>query len=360
MESILVVDDEKNIRVTISEFLRDRKYTIYPAEDAMTAIEILRTTPIDLVISDIMMPQMKGTDLLAHIREEYPEIKTILITGQASLENATASLRGRAFDYLQKPVTKNTLLSTVDKACRILNLDRLNKRLMNENRQYREQLEELLHQKSGNLSKLSSRIVTVQDDERRQVAQEIERLIGQSLIALKLDLQSALQGSESNDSDAVYAHLDTIIAQTLSIASNLNPISIESDDLVLIANRVREDFGSSHGCTIEVRGEASLQPGKSERAAIIGRIIREAVSNAIRHGKASAISISLRTENDQIVLEIQDNGCGFGPDALGADYHRGIGILLMQERSSSIGAVLTIQTNPGKGSTVTLLIPTSS
>ena len=358
MESILVVDDEKNIRITISEFLRERKYTVHLAEDALTAVELLRETPIDLVITDIMMPRMKGTDLLDHIREEYPDIKTILITGQASLENATASLRGGAFDYLQKPVTKNTLLSVVENACRILTLDRLNRRLMEENRQYRDHLEGLVHRKSEHLFRLSRRIVTVQDDERRQIAHEIEDTIGQSLIALKLNLQSALDGRGSAESDALLEHLDAIIARTRTMASSLDPLSIASDDLVLVANRIREEFGCFPSCTIEIDAAAPVRLGDREQAATAGLIIREAVSNAIRHGRATLIKITIRSEDAGSTLEVRDNGCGFTAGKPGDE--RGIGILLMQERASAIRGALTIQAIPDEGCTVSLSIPGSA
>ena len=355
MESILVVDDEKNIRLTISEFLRDRKYTVHLAEDAMDAVEVLRTTPVDLVITDIMMPRMKGTDLLDHIREEYPGIKTILITGQASLENATASLRGGAFDYLQKPVTKNTLLSVVENACRILTLDRLNQRLMEENRQYREHLEDLVHRKSAHLTKLSQKIVTVQDDERREVAHEIERTIGQSLIALKLDLQSVLKGIGSTESDALLDHLDAIITRTRSMASTLDPVSIASTDLILVARRIREELGQSMGCRIEIEGDEPTTVDTMEQAGTVGLIIREAVTNAIRHGRAGLITIQVRKDEDSVALEIRDDGCGFAADTLTDDHE--IGILLMQERTGVLHGALTIHTTPGEGSVVSLTFP---
>ncbi len=79
--AILVVDDEFEIRSLIVEFLRDiEQYTVYEAENAQTALELLERQPVDLVLSDINMPGMKGFDLLREIRARYPATKRVLIT----------------------------------------------------------------------------------------------------------------------------------------------------------------------------------------------------------------------------------------------------------------------------------------
>ncbi|NLE01317.1 MAG: response regulator [Fibrobacter sp.] len=79
--SLLVVDDEFEIREMICDFLRDSEgYTVLEAESGPQALEILKTSRVDLVLSDINMPVMKGFDLLKEVREHYPAIKRVLIT----------------------------------------------------------------------------------------------------------------------------------------------------------------------------------------------------------------------------------------------------------------------------------------
>lgn len=78
---ILVVDDEKEMRSLIADFLRDYEgYTVFEAENGDVALNLLKNHTIDLVLSDINMPKMKGFDLLNEIKKEYPHIKRILIT----------------------------------------------------------------------------------------------------------------------------------------------------------------------------------------------------------------------------------------------------------------------------------------
>jgi two-component system response regulator (stage 0 sporulation protein F) len=79
--TLLIVDDEEDIRSLIVDFLRDsQEYTVFEASDAEAALKFLETRKVDLVMSDINMPGMKGFDLLREIRTKYPAIKRVLIT----------------------------------------------------------------------------------------------------------------------------------------------------------------------------------------------------------------------------------------------------------------------------------------
>lgn len=116
MARILIVDDEKNIRFTLNEFLKDDAHEVATADDAFSALEILKKQPIDLVICDIMLPRIKGTDLLFTVRAVYPDIKLLLITGQPSLETEEIGKKAGAFAYLPKPVTKDMIRDVVGQA----------------------------------------------------------------------------------------------------------------------------------------------------------------------------------------------------------------------------------------------------
>lgn len=116
MAHILIVDDEKNIRFTLSEFLKGDKHEVYTAEDAFSALELLKKHPMELVICDIMLPRIKGTDLLFTVRAVYPQVKLLLITGQPSQETEEIGKKAGAFAYLPKPVTKEVIRSVVNEA----------------------------------------------------------------------------------------------------------------------------------------------------------------------------------------------------------------------------------------------------
>jgi putative nucleotidyltransferase with HDIG domain len=100
---ILIVDDEISICEILSQFLRKKGYTITTASNGDAALEIIHSSDIDLVISDIKMPGMTGVDLLKIIKLEKPEIQVLMTTGFPTLDTAIEALKLGAFDYLTKP-----------------------------------------------------------------------------------------------------------------------------------------------------------------------------------------------------------------------------------------------------------------
>lgn len=103
METILIVDDEQDIREMLSEWLRAWGYRPLEAEDGPEALHILRQEHVDLVLSDLRMPQMNGVELLSRIKEIKPETSVLILTGFGTVENAVEALKLGADDYVLKP-----------------------------------------------------------------------------------------------------------------------------------------------------------------------------------------------------------------------------------------------------------------
>lgn len=116
---ILVVDDEKSIRVTLQAFLQEQGYEVEIAEDAAEAREFLAAGAWDVVVSDIVLPGMSGVELLRSIHSMAPDVQVIMMTGEPTVETASEAVRAGATDYLTKPVPKNALLRSVARALEI-------------------------------------------------------------------------------------------------------------------------------------------------------------------------------------------------------------------------------------------------
>ncbi|MBI9060236.1 MAG: response regulator, partial [Labilibaculum sp.] len=157
MTHILVVDDEKSIRLTVSEFLKDAGYIVETAEDADEALEILSTTKMDVVVSDIVLPRITGIDLLKSIRNASPNVQVILMTGEPNVETASEAVRAGAFDYLTKPVTKEKITRIVSHACKVKVVDDERRRLEKENKEYQKNLEKLVEERTKSLSESEER-----------------------------------------------------------------------------------------------------------------------------------------------------------------------------------------------------------
>lgn len=139
--TVLIVDDEECLRLTYSEFLRMEGYDVRTAEDVPTALRLLATTSVDVVVTDIIMPGRTGVDLLRDLRSQSPDTAVIMVTGEPTVATAAQSVRLGAFDYLSKPVDRQELCRVVGAAARDKKLRDENRRLEGENEQYRKRLE---------------------------------------------------------------------------------------------------------------------------------------------------------------------------------------------------------------------------
>ena len=111
--SILVVDDELLIRDLLYDFFQQQGWNIAVAENGEKALEILRSRKIDLLLTDIKMPQMDGITLTSQVREKYPDIPVVLMTGYPSVETAVEGIRVKVEDYIIKPFNINKLFKTL-------------------------------------------------------------------------------------------------------------------------------------------------------------------------------------------------------------------------------------------------------
>jgi diguanylate cyclase (GGDEF)-like protein len=108
---ILVVDDENSVRTVMSQVLQDEGFAVTEAANGKQALECMQKDPFSLVITDIVMPEMTGLELLEKIKKHHPETQVIIITSHASLETAITAMRHGAYDYLFKPFKDLDLIS---------------------------------------------------------------------------------------------------------------------------------------------------------------------------------------------------------------------------------------------------------
>lgn len=159
MNKVLVVDDEKSIRVTLCQFLNNGGFEADSAGDADTAYSMLWENDYDVVITDIIMPKSSGIDLLANIRKTNKEIQVIIMTGEPSVDTAIKAVQSGANDYLTKPINKDTLIKTVSHAAQIKKLNDEKAVLERENLFYQKQLEELVDLRTKSLQNVMQGII---------------------------------------------------------------------------------------------------------------------------------------------------------------------------------------------------------
>jgi DNA-binding response OmpR family regulator len=111
--TILVVDDEPSLRLTLGQILNDAGYMTSTAADGREALAFLGAGPYNLAFLDLNMPEMDGMSLLREIRRLYPDMPVLILTGHATLESAVEAVRYGANDYLFKPINPSRLLARI-------------------------------------------------------------------------------------------------------------------------------------------------------------------------------------------------------------------------------------------------------
>ena len=135
MDTILIVDDEKNYLVVLEALLSPEGYEIVTSEKAQEALRVIQEADVDLVLTDMKMPGMSGMELLEEAKKIKPEVPVIMMTAYGTIEMAVEAMKKHAYDYITKPFRNEELKLTIRKA-----LD--NYRLLKENRRLSEALTE--------------------------------------------------------------------------------------------------------------------------------------------------------------------------------------------------------------------------
>jgi len=195
-ERILVVDDEEAIREVVATLLEGQGYHCPAVGNGRAALEYVEKNSLDLVLSDMVMPEMDGLKLLEWLRAHDQDIPVIMVTAMHDLSTALEAIRRGAYDYILKPFEKDQLFLSVRRA-----LER--RQLVRENRNYQRNLEELVKQRTTQLTGALSQLEQSYDD-------TLEALGG------ALDLKDA----------ETEGHCQRVTAITISIAKamQLDPI----------------------------------------------------------------------------------------------------------------------------------------
>ncbi|MCL2196174.1 MAG: sigma-54 dependent transcriptional regulator [Treponema sp.] len=129
MPAILIIDDEPGIRSALCSILEDEKYKVFTCEDALAGMETLKRETVDLIFLDVLLPKLGGIEALEKIRSGWPLTEIIMISGHANIDMAVRAVKLGAFDFLEKPLSLDKVLTVCRNALAIKNLREENKTL---------------------------------------------------------------------------------------------------------------------------------------------------------------------------------------------------------------------------------------
>jgi two-component system, NarL family, sensor histidine kinase UhpB len=197
-----------------------------------------------------------------------------------------------------------------------------------------------------------------QEEERARVARDLHDEVNQSLTGLLLRLEAAREAAPpelEGELAETKALANQAMGELLSLARQLRPTALDDLGLAAAIEGQVGRLGGEIETGLEVDGDFSDLGGDAQL--VVYRVAQEALSNAARHSGAGRVDVRLsRSEGGGVLLEVSDDGRGFAFD----ESERGLGIGGMRERALLIGANLTIESRPGRGTTVRLAVPGES
>lgn len=353
--NILYVDDELNNLTGFKASFR-RSYTIYTAQSAAEAMELLRSIEFKIIISDQRMPEMTGVEFFDSIKDTYPEPVRMLLTGYTDIESVIQAINeGNVYRYISKPWEEHELKMTIDNA-----LDFYNAK--NELRQRNQELEKAYDE-------LEKFVYSASHDLRAPLAS----VLGIVQLA-KMENTNADFGEYLNKIESSISKLDLFIQNIISYyRSEKLELKLTKIDLKKLICSAIESFEY-----FETAPEIDFQMEVEQNATILGDearlklIINNLLSNAIRYQKPDEkhkqVSIKAENKDNQTSISIKDNGVGISEKDLPKIFDMfystvsensgsGIGLYIVKETIGRLSGSIKVESVPGEGSTFTVKIP---
>ncbi len=397
-ETILIVDDDPSAQKILQLFLSGKGFSVETTGSARHALELLHAKPYDLVISDMIMDNIDGLNLLKEVNTSFPDIPFMLITAYASLDSAIEALGSGASDYLQKPLNHEELLLKIEKALKISKLRRERKTVEREKdalleklEAWNKDLEKMVEKRTRDLQManerltreieerkraqekfrryhdklrvMASKLSLAEEQERRRLAVEVHDRISQNLAFSKIKL-GALKASMANSEstaimEEVLGLIDEAVQDTRSITSELGSPVLYELGLAPAVQWLTQQTRQRHGISLTFKDESQSASVTEDIRVLLFQAVRELLANVVKHSGASTGRVSVTKDDHHIRIEVEDDGVGFDTAQLGSrvDKTGGFGLFSIMERLDPLGGDIKIVSEPGRGTRVTLRAP---
>jgi signal transduction histidine kinase len=336
-------DDVELMGIALERADPTRRYELHRVDNAASFVAALEDE-WDVILCDFNLPRFSPYAALQILVTRRSSVPLIVLTRAIGEEAAVHVLRCGAKDYL----TKDKLGTLPQIIGRVLEERR---RLLE-----KEKLDAELQSAYARLKELSARFVLAQERERSHISRELHDQLGQTLTAVVIHLHAAERAPDPDDGrkhhDTAAELANGALQQLKTLSFSLRPAQLDLLGLVPAVQSAMQRIAEPAGllCALSTRGQ---EPGTlEENAAVAVRLVQEALTNTVRHAKASTVRVRLRfLPRGRISVLIADDGVGFDKAAVlnGHQSERNIGLYGMIERTELAGGRLHIRTSDGGG-----------
>ena len=327
----------------------------------------------DLILCDHSMPQFSSPAALKILQERKLDLPFIIVSGHIEEEMAVSTMDSGAHDYIMKDRLAR-LVPAVERELREAEVRRARAKSEEELRRAHEELELRVEQRTAALReanqklrdvleerrRLENELLEIAENERRRIGFDLhddlgQKLTGMLLITRAMEQRLSKEGhKEAEEVRRVCELIEQSVTHTHNLAHHFSSIDAEGGDLAEVMNglaaTVEKMFAIPCQCT--VKGEIPLLPENAN--AQFYKISQEAISNAIKHGKASCVWISVTVAAQKLIVTIKNDGIPFSPPV---NPKARMGLRTMNYRANAIGATFEIKPNQKNGTIVTCVLP---
>ena len=387
--AILVVDDMEMVLSMVGLLLRKFGYTVHLAGSAKDGLRVLETEVVDLILTDVMMPECDGITLLKEIRQRTQDVPVVLMTGSAHLEMAMEAMKNGAFDLITKPLDGQYLRKIVEKALE-------HRRLLSVERNYYYELERTVAEQTMQLKE-----ALLELDKFHQLAKSSSEERSQFLSTLTHELRTPMNGivgplsmlgeSKLSGDDRELVEIASISAgrmtqlvdQLLSFAEsrhNRNHADKSRFDL----RQLTDSLAKAHRAAFAAKGIVlafSVEPEVPENVLgdreLTGKIAEILLTNALKFTDRGLTSLSVCMARDAdgqptVSLRVTDTGIGIPPEKLERIFEPffqvdggltrrqgglGLGLSLARQIAQHLGGSIRVESEPGSGCSFQVDLP---
>lgn len=371
--SILVVDDEEDIRDFYHCLLSRDGHKVDMVDNGLDAIEKVKNGNYQIVITDIRMPLCDGMTLLSKVKELDPSIEVIVMTGYATVETAIQALKGGAYDFILKPLSMSQIYSVISKCIEKIELQKENRELSEANRKLRE------------LNEMKEKFITITSHELRTPLCGISGYIDM--------LDYILKGDIEDNPGAILAEMKFITMEFIDIVNDMCELASayrgslnikkEEFDLVECINQIKREYlpviiNRKLDIIFNPQRQYPLFNGDRRR---IKQAVKELVENAVKFTPdGGRIEIELfPREDDKIKILVKDTGIGIPSDKVKKIFEKfyevqdsihhstsnsnfmggglGVGLSLAKEIVEAHGGTIDVESQLDKGSVFNITLP---
>lgn len=313
----------------------------------------------DLILCDHAMPRFSAPAALELLKRHDPDVPFIIVSGYIEEETAVAAMKAGAHDYIMKDRLAR-LVPAVERELRDAEVRRARAKSEEALRRAHEELELRVEKRTADLKsanqklenvieerkRLENELLEIAENERRRIGFDLhddlgQKMTGMAMMMKGLERRLAGEGSQCvEEAGKLHTLMQEVIQHTHNLARQFSSLDVKGDNLATVLEGLGVSVEKLFGIRCKFSSKGSLPSLPHNTTVQLYKIAQEAVSNAIKHGKASEVVIALSAEENRLTMTVQNDGAPFSPPTANSTR---MGLRIMRYRANTIGAELEIK-----------------